>query len=94
MSATETERPIGFGRLKRKEDARFIRWQGTYLDDIRLAVDRLRRDYRRRIGRKHILSFATTVTVRTATMRNFVSHRQSETRRICRRIVAPRHRPR
>src|SRR5246127_5803808 len=34
-SATQ-ERPIGFGRLKRKEDARFIRGQGTYLDDIRL----------------------------------------------------------
>ena len=34
-SATE-ERPIGFGRLKRKEDARFIRGQGNYLDDIRL----------------------------------------------------------
>ncbi len=30
------ERPIGFGRLRRKEDARFIRGQGTYLDDIRL----------------------------------------------------------
>src|ERR1700710_3339384 len=30
------ERPIGFGRLKRKEDPRFIRGQGTYLDDIRL----------------------------------------------------------
>src|SRR5437763_737709 len=33
----QTERPIGFGRLKRKEDARFIRGQGTYLDDIRLT---------------------------------------------------------
>ena len=31
-----TERPIGFGRLKRKEDARFIRGKGTYLDDINL----------------------------------------------------------
>src|SRR4051794_23997112 len=29
------ERPIGFGRLRRKEDARFIRGQGTYVDDIR-----------------------------------------------------------
>jgi aerobic carbon-monoxide dehydrogenase large subunit len=29
------ERPIGFGRMPRKEDARFIRGQGTYLDDIR-----------------------------------------------------------
>ena len=34
--APSQERPIGFGRLKRKEDARFIRGQGTYLDDIRL----------------------------------------------------------
>src|ERR1700742_1905342 len=32
----DQDRPIGFGRLKRKEDARFIRGQGTYLDDIRL----------------------------------------------------------
>jgi aerobic carbon-monoxide dehydrogenase large subunit len=36
MSATE-ERPIGFGRLKRKEDPRFIRGQGNYVDDVRLA---------------------------------------------------------
>src|SRR4051812_32081925 len=34
--AIQTERPIGFGRLKRKEDARFIRGQGNYLDDIKL----------------------------------------------------------
>ena len=34
-SATQ-ERPIGFGRLKRKEDARFIRGKGNYLDDLRL----------------------------------------------------------
>ena len=36
LPSQTTERPIGFGRLKRKEDARFIRGQGTYLDDIRL----------------------------------------------------------
>src|ERR1700742_1999679 len=30
------DRPIGFGPLKRKEDARFIRGKGNYLDDIRL----------------------------------------------------------
>ena len=35
MAAAE-ERPIGFGRLKRKEDARFIRGQGTYVDDVQL----------------------------------------------------------
>ena len=36
LPSATTERPIGFGRLKRKEDARFIRGKGTYLDDIRL----------------------------------------------------------
>jgi carbon-monoxide dehydrogenase large subunit len=30
------ERPIGFGRLSRKEDERFIRGQGHYLDDMQL----------------------------------------------------------
>ncbi|MGB9376259.1 MAG: carbon monoxide dehydrogenase, partial [Mycobacteriales bacterium] len=36
LPSAKTERPIGFGRLKRKEDARFIRGQGNYLDDLRL----------------------------------------------------------
>src|ERR1019366_7042847 len=36
LPSPSQERPIGFGRLKRKEDARFIRGQGTYLDDISL----------------------------------------------------------
>ncbi|HEX5561576.1 MAG TPA: hypothetical protein VFX52_08040, partial [Nocardioidaceae bacterium] len=26
--------PMGFGRMLRKEDARFLRGQGNYLDDI------------------------------------------------------------
>src|SRR3954463_788723 len=30
------ERPIGFGRLKRKEDPRFIRGAGKFVDDIKL----------------------------------------------------------
>jgi carbon-monoxide dehydrogenase large subunit len=34
--ATTEERPIGYGRLKRKEDARFIRGQGNYVDDVKL----------------------------------------------------------
>ena len=32
--ATVEERPIGFGRLKRKEDPRFIRGQGNFVDDV------------------------------------------------------------
>ena len=31
-----TDAPIGFGRMKRKEDARFIRGRGNYTDDVRL----------------------------------------------------------
>src|SRR4029079_10619001 len=34
--AVSEERPIGFGRMKRKEDPRFIRGQGTYVDDVEL----------------------------------------------------------
>ncbi len=34
--ATVEERPIGFGRLTRKEDERFIRGQGKYVDDVKL----------------------------------------------------------
>src|ERR1700754_660135 len=36
LPSPTSERPIGFGRLKRKEDARFIRGKGKYLDDITL----------------------------------------------------------
>jgi aerobic carbon-monoxide dehydrogenase large subunit len=35
MTATSA-RPIGFGRLSRKEDARFIRGQGNFVDDVQL----------------------------------------------------------
>ena len=32
--AGTAERPVGFGRLKRKEDPRFIRGRGHYVDDV------------------------------------------------------------
>ncbi|MFI1164457.1 aerobic carbon-monoxide dehydrogenase large subunit [Streptomyces sp. NPDC020801] len=35
MTTTE-ERPVGFGRMPRKEDVRFVRGHGTYIDDVRL----------------------------------------------------------
>ena len=31
---TAADRPIGFGRIQRKEDPRFVRGKGHYLDDI------------------------------------------------------------
>jgi aerobic carbon-monoxide dehydrogenase large subunit len=34
--ATTEERPVGFGRMKRKEDPRFVRGHGTYVDDVSL----------------------------------------------------------
>ncbi|MEU7868386.1 aerobic carbon-monoxide dehydrogenase large subunit [Dactylosporangium sp. NPDC049140] len=33
---TVTETPMGFGRMHRKEDARFVRGRGNYVDDVRL----------------------------------------------------------
>src|SRR6476620_2640128 len=33
-AAGDPGRPIGFGRLQRKEDPRFVRGKGNYLDDI------------------------------------------------------------
>ncbi|MET8584124.1 aerobic carbon-monoxide dehydrogenase large subunit [Streptomyces collinus] len=35
MTTTE-ERQVGFGRMPRKEDARFVRGHGTYVDDVTL----------------------------------------------------------
>ena len=31
---TDPSRPIGFGRVQRKEDPRFVRGKGHYLDDV------------------------------------------------------------
>ena len=33
-AATAADRPIGFGRIQRKEDPRFVRGKGHYLDDF------------------------------------------------------------
>ena len=44
LMATVEERPIGYGRLQRKEDERFIRGQGRYLDDVEPARHAARRD--------------------------------------------------
>ena len=35
-AAPPEERPIGYGRLKRKEDPRFVRGKGNYVDDLLL----------------------------------------------------------
>src|SRR5262245_62153339 len=37
LAVADHSRPIGFGPLRRKEDARFIRGQGRYVDDVQLA---------------------------------------------------------
>jgi carbon-monoxide dehydrogenase large subunit len=35
-ASTEQAAPVGYGSMRRKEDARFIRGKGTFIDDIRL----------------------------------------------------------
>ena len=36
MTATEEHRPTGYGPMRRKEDARFVRGRGTFVDDVTL----------------------------------------------------------
>ncbi|GAB3570186.1 aerobic carbon-monoxide dehydrogenase large subunit [Amycolatopsis endophytica] len=36
MTTTENSTPMGFGRMHRKEDARFLRGRGHYVDDVNL----------------------------------------------------------
>ncbi|MFC4041749.1 aerobic carbon-monoxide dehydrogenase large subunit [Dactylosporangium siamense] len=36
MTVTENPTPMGFGRMHRKEDARFVRGKGNYVDDVNL----------------------------------------------------------
>jgi carbon-monoxide dehydrogenase large subunit len=36
VPVSEAGNPIGFGRMHRKEDARFVRGQGRYVDDVQL----------------------------------------------------------
>jgi carbon-monoxide dehydrogenase large subunit len=36
MAATEEPPVVGYGRMKRKEDPRFVRGQGRYIDDLKL----------------------------------------------------------
>ncbi|HEY2523223.1 MAG TPA: aerobic carbon-monoxide dehydrogenase large subunit [Streptosporangiaceae bacterium] len=36
MTSTEPDAPIGYGPMRRKEDARFIRGKGSFIDDIHL----------------------------------------------------------
>ena len=33
-AAGDPDRPVGYGRMQRKEDPRFVRGKGTYVDDI------------------------------------------------------------
>jgi carbon-monoxide dehydrogenase large subunit len=60
--ATE-ERPIGFGRLQRKEDPRFIRGKGRYLDDITLPGMLHGAILRSPVAHARIVSIDTTAAV-------------------------------
>ena len=60
--ATE-ERPIGFGRMQRKEDPRFIRGKGRYLDDITLPGMLHGAILRSPVAHARVVSIDTTAAV-------------------------------
>jgi aerobic carbon-monoxide dehydrogenase large subunit len=59
----DTNRPIGFGNLGRKEDARFIRGKGTFVDDIQLPGMLYGAVLRSPFAHARIVSIDTTAAV-------------------------------
>jgi len=54
------ELAMGFGRMPRKEDARFVRGRGTYVDDVRLPGMVYGAVLRSPLAHAHIRSIDTT----------------------------------
>src|SRR3954466_509235 len=73
-------RPIGFGRLRRKEDARFIRGQGTFLDDIRRPGTLHGAILRSPLAHARIVSIDTTAALALPKVHAVVTGRDLEAR--------------
>jgi carbon-monoxide dehydrogenase large subunit len=74
-----TERPIGFGRLTRKEDARLIRGQGNYLDDLRLPGTLFGQVLRSPYAHARIVSIDTSRALAHPGVRAVITARDLET---------------
>ena len=62
-AVVDPDRPIGFGNLARKEDARFIRGRGNYVDDIQLPEMLYGAVLRSPFAHARIVSIDTTAAV-------------------------------
>jgi aerobic carbon-monoxide dehydrogenase large subunit len=79
LPSETTERPIGFGRLTRKEDARFIRGKGNYLDDLRLPGMLVGQVLRSPYAHARIVSIDTTAAAAYPGVRAVITARDLET---------------
>ncbi|HWT23363.1 MAG TPA: aerobic carbon-monoxide dehydrogenase large subunit [Solirubrobacteraceae bacterium] len=76
--AIADERPVGFGRMKRKEDPRFIRGQGTYVDDVSLPGMLHGAALRSPLAHARILSIDTSAALQHPKVRAVITGKDLE----------------
>jgi carbon-monoxide dehydrogenase large subunit len=79
LPSETSERPIGFGRLTRKEDARLIRGKGNYLDDLRLPGMLVGQVLRSPYAHARIVSIDTSRALAHPGVRAVITARDLET---------------
>jgi carbon-monoxide dehydrogenase large subunit len=79
-AAADNGRPIGFGRLRRKEDARFIRGQGRYVDDVQLTGMLHGAILRSPLAHAHIASIDTSAALQHPKVHAVITGRDLEAR--------------
>jgi aerobic carbon-monoxide dehydrogenase large subunit len=78
--STNGDRPIGFGRLLRKEDPRFIRGQGQYVDDVHLPGMLHGAVLRSPVAHARILSIDTSAALQHPKVHAVITGRDLEAR--------------
>jgi aerobic carbon-monoxide dehydrogenase large subunit len=78
--STNGDRPIGFGRLRRKEDPRFIRGQGQYVDDVHLPGMLHGAVLRSPVAHARILSIDTSAALQHPKVHAVITGRDLEAR--------------
>jgi len=76
--AVADERPIGFGRMKRKEDPRFVRGQGNYVDDVVLPGMLHGAALRSPLAHARIVSIDTSAALQHPKVRAVITGRDLE----------------
>jgi carbon-monoxide dehydrogenase large subunit len=78
--ASPEERPVGFGRMTRKEDARFIRGQGRFVDDVQLPGMLHGAVLRSPLAHARIVSIDTAAALAHPRVHSVLTGRDLETR--------------